>query len=274
MIIGYHIDGDIPNLIKEIDKAIDMKCSVVQLFVNTTVDILDYTPLRDHIKQTGIMCVIHASYTINCANEWDEYSIWINQLITEINIATYIGAFAIVLHMGKIKNMVLLEGYNNMYTSLLHVHKLTEKSSVKILLETPAGQGSEICSKIEELAYFYRKFSKNNNKSIHNRFGICMDTCHVFAAGYDLSLKQGISAYMDNFNELIGLEHIKLLHVNDSKNKQGSHVDRHANIGFGYIGKKALKRITSIFAKMNVPMILETDSEHLIDDINIIMNDE
>ena len=140
-------------------------------------------------------------------------------------------------------------------------------------METSSGQGSELCYKIENLAYFYNKLSKHKNENIRNRFGICVDTCHIYVSGHDIRSLNAINKYLDTFNKLIGLEHIKLIHLNDSKQDIGTKIDRHENIGKGYIGKKGLLIFISIFKHLEVPIILETPKNYLEQDIKIISSE-
>jgi deoxyribonuclease-4 len=191
----------------------------------------------------------------------------------EIEIANTIGAIGIVVHLGKQLDLSIEESLNNMYMSLLHVHNQTNHhKQVKMLIETSTGQGSEICYEIDKLAHLFRKFSKHRNEEISERFGICLDTCHIFAAGYDLTNKNLIKIFFDKFDDLIGLQNIKLVHLNDSKKEVGSKVDRHENIGNGYIGKNNLLLITNIFKRLGVPIILETPFENQNNDLKLLIN--
>ena len=154
----------------------------------------------------------------------------------------------------------------------MYIYQQTKDIKIKILIETSSGQGSEIGYKLEDLAYIYRKFSKHDNKDIVDRFGICIDTCHIFAAGYKICNKESREIFFDNLNELIGLEHIKLVHLNDSKSAYSSHVDRHENIGKGHIGKEAILIIATIFKNLDIPIILETPFKHIYDDLQMLIN--
>ena len=272
-LIGSHINSNLESIINDTQRVYNNGGNLVQLFVNISSKKakLYYKKFNNFLIINKIKCIVHASYTINCAQNWDYYSWWINQFIMEIHIANDIGAFAIVIHLGKQLDLSIEECLNNMITSLLYVHNQTIKyKNIKILIETSTGQGSELCYKLEDLSYFYNKFSKHNNKEIVNRFGLCVDTCHIFAAGYDITNKNNIKIYFDQFDKLIGLQNIKLIHLNDSKKDIGSHIDRHANIGYGFIGKHTLLLIANIFKKLNVPIILETPYNKQIDDIILI----
>lgn len=267
--IGAHIDNDINNLIKSstIIKKTGGNC--VQIFVNVmNKKQHEYEKFKQYLNKNNMKCIVHASYTINCAQNWSEYSWWIKQFIEEIKIANMINASGIVIHLGKQLKLTKEEALNNMYSSLLYVYSKTIHTNVKILIETSTGQGSEICYKLEDLAYFYRKILSHKNKTIKTRIQLCVDTCHIFAAGYDIRNKSTIHQYLDKFNELIGLEHIKLIHLNDSKYDIEQKLDRHENLGKGYIGKHALLYFSKIFINLNVPIILETPNDNILNDLS------
>ena len=207
------------------------------------------------------------------AREWDEYSVHVNQFIKEIILAHKLHAEGIVVHMGKQMELSKEDAYNNMYSCLLYIHQQTKKDSpVTIYLETSTGQGSELCFKIEDYAYFFKKLLRHKNKEISDRFRLCVDTCHIFGAGYDLTTEASIKMYLEAFEELIGIRYINLIHLNDSKMELGSNVDRHENIGAGYIGKEGLKYIVKYFKKINVPIVLETPYENILQDLEFIKN--
>jgi len=244
---------------EELVKAKEKNCQIIQIFVdpfvkNKTV----YEDIKKFLVQNNMMCVVHASYTINLAKSWDEYSWWIKQFILEIEASSIVGAFGIVVHLGKQLNLSKEEATNNMFSSLLYCHNKTrtDYNSVKILLETSSGQGSEMCYKLEDFSHFFKKLKFNNNTA--DRFRICLDTCHIFAAGYDIRSVNAVNMYLDTFEELIGIKYIALLHLNDSKTELGSNVDRHEDIGKGKIGKVGLLYFAKIIAKFNIPIVLET----------------
>lgn len=260
--IGTHIDnGAILPIIEKHGG------TIVQLFAENSPNIFGQN--LEHIG--NFKCIVHASYAINLAKNWTDYSPWIIQLIEEIEIASKIDAKAIVIHLGKQLDLSKEEAYNNMYTSLLYVASQTINfKNVRLLLETSSGQGSEMCYKLEDLSHFYKKISKNPNKKLIDRFGICIDTCHIFAAGYNIINKEMIDIYLESFEELIGLRHVYLIHLNDSKKEVGSNVDRHENIGNGKIGKVGLLYFAKYFKNLNIPIILETPYEHILDDLQLI----
>lgn len=259
--IGLHIDSTPSSLIEQIKYYHNKKCKVIQLFVslNKSANNL-YKPIKELCKKLNMKISVHISYTINIANDPNKYSWEIRQFIEEIKIAHKIGAFAIVVHLGKQLDLPLEIALNNMLINLLKVYNETKDLNINILLETSTGQGSELCYNLDDFAKFYKKIRE------HNIFGICLDTCHIFNAGYDISNIKSVENYFKEFDEKIGLTEIKLIHLNDSYNKLGQKVDRHANIGKGYIGDIGLKQIIMFFSKIGVPLVLETPYEYINED--------
>lgn len=265
-LIGFHIDSDIKDIYMEIERIKNLKCNFIQIFVKPMIKNADiiYLELKNILKQNKISCVVHSNYTFNCANNWDKYSWWVNQLIMEIEMANIIGAYGIVIHLGKQIKLSYEKAFENMVSSLKYVHEKTKQYNVKLLIETSSGQGSEMCYKIEELAKLYKYFSKND------RFGICLDTCHIFASGYNLKDNKHIDIFFNMFDKLIGITNIKLIHLSDSKEQIGSHKDRHINFDDGYIGSKSLKYIFNFFNKLKVPIIIETPYNKQKHDLSLL----
>jgi deoxyribonuclease-4 len=266
---GIHIESTPKTLINQIELYKNLKC--VQLFVNIDKKYKSYyDDFKKITKKYNIQPIVHASYTINIAQNWDEYSWWTNQLILEINIAHKIDAKIIVLHLGKSLDIDITVALNNMYSFLLYIANKTKDIPIKILLETSSGQGSEMCIKLEDLSHFINKLLHHKNKLISDKFGICIDTCHIFSAGYDINNKQTVSTYIKKFDKLIGIKNIKLFHINNSKTKLGSNVDRHDNLEHGTIQIDGLKEIIKFGHKLNIPLILETPDEYINDDLYFI----
>jgi len=267
-LIGLHIDSTPETLSNEIEKYKD-KCGIIQLFVSKAKKNKKYyEELKDLIKKYNIKVSIHISYIINLSKDSTKFIWWIHQMADEIKLAEKLGAFVVVVHLGKQLDLDLDVALNNMYINLIKVASLVENTKIKILLETSTGQGSEMLFKLEDLAKFYSKLKEN--KLLSDRIGICLDTCHIFNAGYDISDKKKINKYLDDFEKLIGINEIKLIHLNDSKNKVDSRLDRHANIDHGYIGKDGLIVIVKFFTKLGVSIVLETPDEYIEDDLEII----
>lgn len=229
---------------------------------------------KNYLINNNMKVVVHSAYIHNMARDWDTYSWWIKNLELEIKYCHLIGAIGLVLHLGKSLELSLEETYNNMYTSLLYLHNKTiEYKDIPILLETSTGQGTETCFRLEDLAYFYKKFSKNVNKEIKNRFKLCIDTCHIFSAGYDIRTKSDVKRYLETFDEMIGLRYVKLIHLNDCKVSIGAQKDRHENIGKGFIGLKGLTYFYLYFKnKLNIPIVLETPNFGYRYEIKLLKN--
>jgi deoxyribonuclease-4 len=140
-----------------------------------------------------------------------------------------------------------------MYKSIKYVLDNSPEKS-RIILETSSGQGSELGYKLDDFAKkLYNRFSKRYKKCL----GICLDTCHMFAAGYDFSSKDNIKKLFKKIDNLFGIDNIWLIHLNDSKKEFGSKVDRHASLGEGKIGKKPLKNIIKVAYKLNIQIIIK-----------------
>jgi len=272
---GFHIDSTpktLSNNILEYKNLINTKNPVIQLFLNIDKKYTDtYKEFSLELKKNNISVIVHASYTINVAQKWDEYSWWINQLILEINLANKIGAKFIVLHLGKSLDLDINVALNNMYSSLLYIaNKLDQDINIKILLETSSGQGSEMCIKLEDLSRFINKLLYHKNKKISERFGICVDTCHIYSAGYDISSKKNVLKYIKDFDKYIGLTNLKVLHLNNSKTELNSNKDRHDNINHGHINIEGLSEFVKLCFKLDVPIILETPDEYIHEDLEFI----
>ncbi len=267
-IYGITINSKPESLIDDISVYKD-RCKIIQLFVKTNKTHKDIYP---QLKKLGMkfdmkFCV-HISYTINIANEAHKYTWWIKQFADEIKMAHLMGGFAVIVHIGKSLVNNIDSCLNNMYINLLNVHNLTKDIPVKILLETSTGQGSEMCSTLEDLATFFNKLT--SNKSCSDRFGICVDTCHIFNAGYDISSKSLVKEYLSKFDKLIGLQYIKLIHLNDSYSPVGSRIDRHQSVDKGFIKKEGLTEIVKFFSSLHVPFILETPKENIDADLKFL----
>lgn len=180
--------------------------------------------------------VVHAPYIINLANLKDPsiFKLAKDVLKDELYRTNYIGVKYIVLHPGAHLSYGEIPGLNRIIEGLNEVLK-DDNSDVMILLETMSGKGSELGKTFEEIKYILDNVDKKE------RLGVCLDTCHIFDAGYDIV--NNLDGVLDEFDKVIGLEHIKVIHINDSKNILASHKDRHANIGQGNIGYETLAKI-------------------------------
>lgn len=265
-IIGAHVSNELSEIHEDIQNVINNGGKIIQMFTNkfSKKAIDEYKKIRLFLEKYNVKCVVHSSYTINLAQNWDYHSWWLKQLVLEIQMAKIVGAFAIVVHLGKQLQLPKEVATNNMYTALLNVLSQTQDTNIKILLETSSGQGSEMFYNLEEFGEFFKKFG---NTKFKDRIGICLDTCHIFAAGYDIRGEKDVFKFLEYVDKVIGLNNIKVIHLNDSQNDVNSHVDRHANIGEGYIGRKSLMTICRFFNKLGIPIILETPFEEIMTDL-------
>ena len=203
---------------------------------------------------------VHASYQINIGadlipSQTDLYNTSIEIFINEIVYATKINAHGIVIHMGKnVKNRYDPNHiYNNMVKFIIELFKKlkSKKLTIPILLETPVGQGGEMCWDLNEFIDFLSRFK---SLAFYSQLGICIDTCHIFQAGYNLN----DSKVIKQIHKLLFpiQSKIKLIHLNDSFHEVGARIDRHEQIGKGHI--QTNKLIEFILPYKSVPMILET----------------
>lgn len=194
--------------------------------------------------------VVHAPYIINIANTVKPhvFELGVEFLQSEIERTQALGAKDIVLHPGSHVGEGTNAGIKKIIEGLNEV--LTNDNDVRIALETMAGKGSEIGRNFEEIARIIDGVNHNE------RLSVCFDTCHTHDAGYNV--KEDFDGVLNEFDKIIGVDRIKVVHVNDSKNDIGAHKDRHENIGFGYIGFDALNYIVHHDTFKEIPKILET----------------
>lgn len=274
-LIGVHI-SNILDIQKEIDTTLIFNnINLVQIFVSATINYTDdkFGDILNYLKLHKIYLIIHASYSINLSRRWTNNDWWIQQFIGEINGAAQIGAFGIVVHTGKKLELSNAEAINNMYMALLYIHHKTEShQKVRIMLETPSGQGTETLVSIEDFCRFMKKFYDHPDQKIRDRFGICVDTCHIFAAGNDIRNEKDMNKFFKTINDTIGTDKIKLCQVNDSKKGLGSKLDRHETIGKGEIGSESIIRIVRFMKSLEIPIVLETPENGLINDYKILFD--
>ena len=206
---------------------------------------------KKFMAENGIKeVVVHAPYIINLANTTKEGYIdfAIDFLKEELRRAEAVGATQVVLHPGSHVGAGVDVGLNQIIYGLNQV--ITKDQTVQIALETMAGKGTELARSFEELARIIDGVTYNEHLSV------TFDTCHVHDAGYDI--KNDLSGVLTQFDKTVGLDRIKVLHINDSKNHVGAHKDRHENFGFGEIGFDALMNVIQVPEFKNLPKILET----------------
>ncbi len=202
------------------------------------------------MKENGIEpknVIVHAPYIINLANDGASYDFAIKFLKEEIKRVDSLGMKYLVLHPGSHVGLGIDKGLDNIINGLNFV--LREDNDVVVCLETMAGKGSELGTSFEQIKKII------DGVKLNNKLMVCLDTCHINDAGYDLN---NFDEVLDEFDNVIGLDKLACIHVNDSKNEKGSHKDRHENIGVGTIGFDNLIKVIYNERLDGIPKILET----------------
>ena len=208
---------------------------------------------RKLLKENNIdesKIIVRAPYLINLGSKEkiDNYELAKKLVINELQRTEAFGCKTLVLHPGNHLKASKIEGLNNIVEGLNYIFQ-NDNTDVKIALETMSGKGSELGTTFEDINYII------NNCKYSDRLGVCLDTCHINDYGYDV---RDIDHILNEFNKIIGLEKLLVVHVNDSKNPIGAHKDRHDNIGYGTIGFETLSKYIHHPLLINVPKILET----------------
>jgi deoxyribonuclease-4 len=271
LLLGAHISVA-GGYFKAVERALSIGCTTFQIFTKSNRqwaanEITDSEAgfFKKAVTDSGIGPVVaHASYLINLASTTPGVRTQSRHaLAQEIARCDKLAIPYLVLHPGSNSEATSEEGLNFIVEGLSHVLESVPKNSrCMILLETMAGQGSSLCSTFEEIAYVRHHVSKKT------KVGVCVDTCHLFAAGYDLRTESEYEKTWHHFDKTVGLEHIKAIHINDSKKDLGSHVDRHENIGKGCLGDHSFELLFNDKRFFEIPKILETPKAELAEDLH------
>jgi len=265
MKLGVHISGG-GRIYEALERAQELGCNTMQIFSRSpqrwrerSLSPEDIEEFRARRAATRINPVfIHIPYLINLASpDRRLYRASINAYIEDILEAQKLRADYIVTHMGSHKKTSENAGLGRLSEALNIILEKTGNTDVGILLENTAGSGSWLGYKFE---HQQRIISGLKNKK---RVGLCLDTAHAYLAGYDIATGQGLEAMLDEIDKTAGLDLVKLIHLNDAKDKLGSRHDRHEHIGKGRIGLAGMKRIINHPKLRDAAFILETpkDSE-------------
>lgn len=259
LIIGSHVSFGKNQLLGATEEAISYGSNTFMFYTgaptNTVRKDIDnkYTQEAINLMQSNNIdiknVVCHAPYIVNLGNasDPDKYNFSKDFIKKELIRCDEMGITKMVLHPGNAIGITPEEGLNNIAEALNYILDGTTKCL--ILLETMAGKGTECGRTTEELAYIINKVERKE------QIGVCLDTCHLNDSGYNIA---EFDKYLDEFDSLIGIDKIKCIHINDSKNEQGSHKDRHANFGIGSLGFDTLINVIYNERLKNVPKILET----------------
>lgn len=256
-LLGAHISTQ-GGLHTVFERAAAIKATALAMFAKNSNQWKGKTLTNEAIAEFNaarnvVPIVTHASYLINLATTNPEFHTKsIAGMIDELDRAERLGIHAVVLHPGAHLGAGPDKGLDQIARSLDQVHAAIPDHRVVTLLETAAGQGSCLGCTYEELG---RVIALVNDK---RRVGICIDTCHVFAAGYDIRTRQGYDRMMEEVEEHVGVENVGAFHINDSKRELGSRVDRHQHIGKGELGLDAFSFVLNDPRFRRVPKMIET----------------
>ena len=260
LILGAHL-SIAKGLHEAIFETTRYGCNTLQIFTknaNTwkekTLSETDIRKFKTACQETGILEIAaHTSYLINIAgNDAVKAEQSKKALAAELIRSDQLGIPYVVLHPGSHKGDGESAGIDRIIKRLNEIFAETEDAKPRLLLETTAGQGFCIGHEFEQLAAIMHGVKSPD------RIGICLDTCHIFAAGYDISTPAGYQATMTAFDTSIGLNRLYLIHLNDAKREAGSFVDRHEHIGEGKIGLAGFTSIINDPRLENIPKIIET----------------
>ena len=260
LIIGSHVSfNNKTQLLGSVEEAISYNANTFMFYtgpaqsttrseINDEITYEAYKLMvENNINSNNV--IVHAPYIVNLANRASEekFNFYVDFFVDELNRVKSLGFNKIVLHPGSAVNCTREEGIKNIIDGLNIVLSKTEDTI--ILLETMAGKGNELGINLEEIKSILDGVKEKD------RVCVCLDTCHLNDSGIDISK---FDDYLDLFDEYIGLDKIKCVHVNDSMNPISSHKDRHQNIGYGTIGFDSLNKVVHNERLSGIPLILET----------------
>jgi deoxyribonuclease-4 len=258
MRIGAHVSaaGGLPNTMR---RAAEIGAECAQIFVGAPQrwfsakyadeEIAEY---RQLVEATGVgPNVVHALYLVNLASVDEalrERSV--NALVNQMHWCQRLGIMGLIVHVGSAKGALSHDEAIGLVTSGIG-EILARSEEVAFLVENTAGMGLSIGSRFQDIGEIFDRLGGDP------RLGVCLDTAHTFEAGYDIATRDGLELVLDDFDRAVGLDRIRAIHANDSKTRFGSNVDRHENIGQGFIGEDGLGNFMTHSAMRNLPFYLE-----------------
>jgi deoxyribonuclease IV len=268
MRFGFHI-SIAGGFSKVVDRAQIRGCEAIQFFSRNPrgwkygpLDKADAAAFRASIQSSGLFPVfLHLPYLPNIASlRSNFYSRSVDSIATDLERAEQLGAQFLIIHIGHRLDSsegealeAVSQGVNQAFERV--------KNSVLLLLENTAGQGSEVGSSFEQIKTIIERVGENK------KVGICLDTAHSFEAGYDLSNRDGIERTLENIDRTLGLNRLRLIHLNDSRTPLGSGKDRHWHIGEGFIGLKGFRYLVNHPSIRDLPGIMETPRKDTVEDL-------
>lgn len=269
MKVGLHVSIS-GSLDKAVDNAVKRECTAFQIFTRNPrgwsakkLDAKEVSSFKDKVKKNDFgkdATVAHMPYLPNLSSpEEDGFTKSLKSLIEEAKRCDMVGVPYLVTHLGSHKGEGDQKGIDRLVDAFTKASSETP-DSVTILLENTAGQKNSVGSDFAQLASIYDRLKPKR------RFGICIDTCHAFAAGYDLRTKKVVTDTFDQFRQNFDITDLKVMHVNDCKGELGCNLDRHEHLGLGQIGEKGLAETVKIAVSNEIPMIMETPIDERRDD--------
>lgn len=261
----------------------DFGCNTMQFFTKSPrgggmkpLDPSDTAQFKKHCEQYAIKHVIvHSSYLLNFGKSIKDAPWMLENIMVDFERIALLGGKGIVVHIGKALDGDRKTGLHNVIENAKNIVDLTEKiesqgshrGPIQYILENTAGQGSELGFQFEELAFIWKGL-----QNFSPRIKSCLDTAHIWGAGYDISTSAAVEKMFKQYEQAIGIQNIACIHFNDSKKGLGSKLDRHENIGLGQIPIEGLKAIAKFADKNSIPLILETPEEQKthLDDVKVV----
>jgi deoxyribonuclease-4 len=262
MLIGAHV-SPAGGLAKAIERGVERGCESIQIFNQsprmwkpTNYGEEDFAAFREAMSASPVKAVlIHAVYLLNCASEdRDIRSKSLASLTHSLRVGQAIGAAGVVLHPGSAKTGHVGEAIERAGKTIAEA--LADSEGCELHLENTAGAGGTLGRSFDELAALLEAAGG------HERLGICLDSCHLLASGYDIRTPKGMSSVLRECNGAVGKGRVRSLHLNDSQTPLGSNRDRHANVGEGELGKTGCMAFLSAKGLQRLPCVLETPGEN------------
>ena len=260
MQIGCHVSAS-GSIDKAVDNAVERDCSAFQIFTRSprswhakelTKEVID--AFKSKLKASKIdrfATCAHMPYLPNLATpKNDAFEKSVNTLISEVERCAQLGIPYLVTHLGSHLGTGEEAGIKKLVEGLTKAGQT--KNDVIILLENTAGQKNSVGSDFKQLGEIFKQLKPGK------KFGVCLDTCHAFVAGYDLRTADKVKETFKEFDKHVGLENLKILHLNDARGELGCNLDRHYHLGLGGIGEEGIKSVVKFANKKKIPIILET----------------
>ena len=268
MQVGCHVSAS-GSIDKAVDNAVERNCTAFQIFTRSprswhakelTKEVIDAfkSKLKDSKIDRFAICA-HMPYLPNLATpKEDAFEKSVNTLISEVERCAQLGIPYLVTHLGSHLGTGEEAGIKRLVDGLTKAGQT--KNDVMILLENTAGQKNSVGSDFQQLGEIFKQLKPEK------KFGVCLDTCHAFVAGYDLRTKEKVKETFKEFDKHVGVENLKILHLNDARGELGCNLDRHYHLGLGGIGEEGITSVVKFANKEKIPIILETPIDDDRDD--------